>query len=105
MLEPLVMPKLSALDPMNLYGRGVQWFVVFRSTYNTFAELVLMLKPGAVWDFCGAKIPPDIVTLDSGCQAYLEEDESMQRAVVNYYVTLVGEWTLKLRSPPDESGS
>lgn len=72
MLEPLVIPKLSALNPMTLYVRSVQWFVMFRSTYNAFAELVLMLKPGAVWDLCGTKSPPDIVIVGSGCQVYLE---------------------------------
>lgn len=70
-----MIPILSALDAISLYVRRAQWFAVFGSTYNVFAELVLMLRPGVVWDFCGAKSPPDIVIVDGECQVYVEKEE------------------------------
>ena len=72
MLEPLVMSQRSVLAPIHAHVRGAQQLVLSGSTYNAFAELVLMLRPGIVWDFDGAKSALDVIFLDSGSQTHLE---------------------------------
>lgn len=72
MLESLLMYQRLALAPIQAHIRRAQQLLLSGITYNAFAELVLMLRPGIVWDFGGAKSAPDIITLDSGYQTHVE---------------------------------